>query len=172
MNLWRISDHLDLGGVGGFKRSGRWHNRGKKVVYLSDSPSGTLLERLVHLELDPEDVPEFYTRLKVAVPDDIAIEQLDPPDTADWMLDEKLTRSMGDACRQDLSCASSVGDCVGCLELLAQSRASRFFPGADYCYHARTIRSEAFPIWDCEREVGFLRDSRPSLGFPRSCNPW
>jgi RES domain-containing protein len=97
MNLWRISDHLDLGGVGGFKRSGRWHNRGKKVVYLSDSPSGTLLERLVHLELDPEDVPEFYTRLKVAVPDDIAIEQLDPPDTADWMLDEKLTRNMGDA---------------------------------------------------------------------------
>ncbi len=96
MNLWRISDHLDLSGVGGFKRSGRWHNRGKKVVYLSDSPSGTLLERLVHLELDPEDVPEFYTRLKVAIPGDMAIEQLDPPDTADWMLDEKLTRSMGD----------------------------------------------------------------------------
>jgi RES domain-containing protein len=95
--LWRISDHPDLTGLGGYKRSGRWHNRGRKVVYLSDSPSGSLLERLVHLELDPEDVPEFYTRLKVAVSDDIAIEQIDPPDAVNWILDEKLTRSLGDA---------------------------------------------------------------------------
>lgn len=97
MVLWRISNHLDLSGAGGLKRSGRWHNRGKKVVYLADSPSGALLERLVHLEVDREDVPEFYTRLKVAIPDDIAIEHLDPPEAADWTIDEKLTRSMGDA---------------------------------------------------------------------------
>jgi RES domain-containing protein len=94
--LWRISDHLDLSGVGGLKRSGRWHNRGKKIVYLSDSPTGALLETLVHFDLDPEDIPEFYTRLKVSIPDDMAMEQLDPPDGVDWTLDEKLTRSMGD----------------------------------------------------------------------------
>ena len=97
MNLWRISDHLDLGGVGGFKRSGRWHNRGRKVVYLADSPTGALLERLVHLDLDPENTPESYTRLKVTIPDDLAIAFLDPPSDEDWRLDEGLTRNIGDA---------------------------------------------------------------------------
>jgi RES domain-containing protein len=97
LSLWRISDYPDLNGAGGFKRSGRWHNRGRRVVYLADSPSGALLERLVHLELDQEDIPDFYTRLKVAVPDNIPIEQLDPPEGLDWTLDEKLTRGMADA---------------------------------------------------------------------------
>jgi RES domain-containing protein len=95
--LWRISNHRDLRGVGGLKRSGRWHNRGKRVVYLSDSPTGVLLETLVHFEIDPEDIPELYTRLKVIVPDDLPIDQLTPPDGADWKLDESLTRSIGDA---------------------------------------------------------------------------
>jgi RES domain-containing protein len=97
MNLWRISDHRDLSGVGGLKRSGRWHNRGKSVVYLSDSPTGALLETLVHFDLDPEDIPEFYTRLKVTIPDDVAIAHLDPPSGEDWKFDEGLTRGVGDA---------------------------------------------------------------------------
>jgi len=97
MNLWRISDHRDLSGGGGLKRNGRWHNRGKKVVYLSDSPTGALLETLVHFELDPEDIPDSYIRLKVTIPDDLAIAHLDPPNEVAWALDEKLTRSLGDA---------------------------------------------------------------------------
>jgi len=97
MILWRISDHADLGGVGGLKWSGRWHNRGRKVVYLADSPTGALLERLVHLDLDPENTPESYTRLKVTIPDDLAIAFLDPPSDEDWRLDEGLTRNIGDA---------------------------------------------------------------------------
>jgi RES domain-containing protein len=66
-------------------------------VYLSDSPTGTLLETLVHFDLDPEDIPEFYTRLKVTIPNDLMIAQLDLPDGMDWKLDERLTRSIGDA---------------------------------------------------------------------------
>ena len=97
MNLWRISDHADLSGLGGFKWSGRWHTRGRKVVYLADSPTGALLERLVHLDLDSEDTPASYTRLKVAIPEDIGITVLDPPDGEAWKLDEGLTQAMGDA---------------------------------------------------------------------------
>jgi RES domain-containing protein len=95
--LWRISNHLDLSGAGGLKRSARWHTKGRKIVYLSDSPTGALLEIIVHFEIDPEDIPEFYTRLKVMVPDDLPIDLLTPPDGADWKLDESLTRGMGDA---------------------------------------------------------------------------
>jgi RES domain-containing protein len=97
MNLWRISNHRDLSGEGGRKKSGRWHTRGAPVVYLADSPTGALLETLVHFEIDPEDIPEYHTRLKVIIPDDLAITYLDPPAVADWRLDESLTRDMGDA---------------------------------------------------------------------------
>jgi RES domain-containing protein len=95
--LWRISDHADLSGLGGFKWSGRWHTRGRRVVYLADSPTGALLERLVHLDVDPENTPESYTRIKVSVPDDLAIAVLEPPIGKDWRLDKELTQSMGDA---------------------------------------------------------------------------
>jgi RES domain-containing protein len=94
--LWRISEFADLSGKGGMRASARWNTIGRRVVYLSDSPTGALLETLVHFELDPEDVPETYTRLKVAVPSDIEIEQLEPPDVVDWRLDYGLTRSVGD----------------------------------------------------------------------------
>lgn len=97
MILWRISNHLDLSGTGGLKRSARWHTKGRKIVYLSDSPTGALLETLVHFEIDPEDIPAHYTRLKVTVRDELVIAYLDPPDALDWRLDESLTRNIGDA---------------------------------------------------------------------------
>lgn len=55
------------------------------------------METLVHFEIDAEDIPDHYTRLKVTVPEDLAITYLDPPAGTDWKLDESLTRSMGDA---------------------------------------------------------------------------
>jgi RES domain-containing protein len=94
--LSRISNHPDLTGAGGLKWSARWHTKGNKIVYLSDSPSGALLETLVHFEIDSEDIPEAYVRLKVAVPDDLPITYLAPPAGEDWKLDETLTRSLGD----------------------------------------------------------------------------
>ena len=33
MRLWRISNHASLSGEGGLHASGRWHTRGRRVVY-------------------------------------------------------------------------------------------------------------------------------------------
>ena len=55
-----------------------------------------LVETLVHLEVDSEDTPDFYTLLKISVPDGLAIQPLDPPAGAEWKQDLKLTRRMGD----------------------------------------------------------------------------
>jgi RES domain-containing protein len=96
MNLWRISDHHDLLGEGGLRASARWHTRGSRIVYLADSSSGALLEILAHLELDAEDIPESYSLLTVSVPDDAAIEQLNPPAGDGWKEDEETTRRLGD----------------------------------------------------------------------------
>jgi len=111
--VWRISNYPDLSGAGGLKRSARWHTRGVRIVYLSDSPTGALLETLVHFEMDPEDIPDSYTRLKVAIPAGIAIQQLDPPDGVDWRLNEKVTRSLGDAwLRERKTCLARVPSAI------------------------------------------------------------
>jgi RES domain-containing protein len=94
--LWRISDYIDLCGDGGRKAGARWHSAGSRIVYLAESPMVALVETLVHLEIDSEETPDFYTLLKVAVPNELAILSLDPPSGSDWKHDLELTRRIGD----------------------------------------------------------------------------
>ena len=95
--LWRISNYVDLGGWGGRKFSSRWTSLGRRVVYMAESPTAALVETLVHLEVDSEDTPDFYTLLKIFVPDGLAIQSLDPPAGSEWKLNQALTRRLGDA---------------------------------------------------------------------------
>jgi RES domain-containing protein len=97
MRLWRISNHPDLSGEGGLHASGRWHSKGRRVVYLADHPASALLEVLVHLEIDVEDLPTHYQLLEIEAPDDVAVTALDetslPPD---WRAQPLITRARGD----------------------------------------------------------------------------
>ena len=98
--LWRISNHAGLSGEGGLRYSARWHTAGLPVVYLAASPAGAMIEILVHLELNEDNVPLHYQLLEVAIPDDLAIEELQPESRlhkAEWKLDLTCTRSLGDA---------------------------------------------------------------------------
>lgn len=95
--LWRISDHLDLEGLGGKRFSSRWSSLGRRVVYLADSPAGALLEVLVHFDLDSEDIPDTYTLLQVSTPEETSVCSLDPPTGAQWRGDPEMTRRIGDA---------------------------------------------------------------------------
>lgn len=97
MNLWRVSDYVDLSGEGGRMAGARWHTAGSRIVYLSESPMAALVETLVHLNVEPEDTPDAYTLVKISVPDELAIRSLDPPAGSDWKQDMELTRRMGDA---------------------------------------------------------------------------
>ncbi|MCY3794891.1 MAG: RES family NAD+ phosphorylase [Gammaproteobacteria bacterium] len=65
MILWRISNHADLGDLGGIHRGGRWHSRGVPVVYLSESPALALLEVMVNFDLAPDEIPANYQLLEV-----------------------------------------------------------------------------------------------------------
>jgi RES domain-containing protein len=95
--LWRISNHLTLDGNGGKKSGARWHSMGNRIVYLADSPMAAIVETLVHLDVDPEDMPDFYTLLAVSVPEGLAIQTLLLPDRDNWKQDLPLTRRIGDA---------------------------------------------------------------------------
>lgn len=97
MRLWRISNYATLSGTGGLISSGRWHSRGSELVYLADSPASALLERLVHLELSPDEVPETYQLLAVEVSDFLAFDTVDQATLpTDWRSNDRATWPIGD----------------------------------------------------------------------------
>jgi RES domain-containing protein len=78
--------------------SGRWHTRGRRVVYCAQSPAAALLEILVHFEIDIQDLPIRYHMLKIEAPDDLAVERV-PLDRLpiNWPEKMDVTRAIGDA---------------------------------------------------------------------------
>ncbi|SRR5258708_5096109 len=94
--LWRISEHSDLSGEGGLRASARWHTRGKPIVYLGDSPSSCMVERLVHLFDTEGALPETYNLLEIEAPETAAIVPLLPLVDADWKVRTEITRKAGD----------------------------------------------------------------------------
>ena len=97
MFLWRISNHLSLAGDGALRTPGRWHTRGRRVVYCAESPAAALLEILVHFEIDIQDLPVRYRLLKIEVPDDMEVERVSVDDLPkDWPERTEATRALGD----------------------------------------------------------------------------
>ena len=93
MDLWRISRHRDLEGIGGLKAAGRWHHAGHRIVYLAESPASALLEVCVHTSAN--DVPPEFTLLKVEGPDtEIASVTIDSL-PSDWHKRIEVTRDLG-----------------------------------------------------------------------------
>lgn len=94
MELWRISNYVDLSGVGGLRAAGRWHSQGRRIVYLADHPSSALLEMLVHMDRDI--IPPTYQLLRVVVPDDISVEMVWLELPRDWRTRTMISREFGD----------------------------------------------------------------------------
>lgn len=82
-------------GEGGFRRSGRWHEKGNPVVYASSSEALAALEVLVHLSLLNQ-IPE-YVCVKAAIPEDLIADIRDLwPLPSDWTAEEPIqTRGQG-----------------------------------------------------------------------------
>jgi RES domain-containing protein len=94
--LWRISNHVSLTGDGGMRASGRWHTRGRRIVYCSESPATALLEILVHFEINFRDLPTRYRLLKLRAPATLVVEELLPVDLPDdWTEQTDRTRAIG-----------------------------------------------------------------------------
>ena len=97
MILWRISNYADLSGMGGVLHRGRWHNRGRPVVYLAHSAAGALLEVLVHIEAShPSELPRHYQLLEVELPETVATSTAKLPEGDAWRDDFTTTRRCGD----------------------------------------------------------------------------
>ena len=77
MRVWRITRQrfLSLDGEGVRMNGGRWNSEGIPVVNASSTLSLAALEYLVHV--DVEDVPHDLCALKIAVPDDVSVEDVE-----------------------------------------------------------------------------------------------
>ena len=76
---------------------GRWHFRGRRVVYCAQSPAAALLEILVHFEIDIQDLPVRYRLLKIEAPDDVQIERVSVDDLpVNWPQKTEVTRELGE----------------------------------------------------------------------------
>jgi RES domain-containing protein len=95
MELWRISNYVDLSGSGGLRAAGRWRSQGRRIVYLADHPSSALLEMLVHMDRDL--IPPTYQLLRIALPAAIAIETVRLDDlSVNWRTETAASRDIGD----------------------------------------------------------------------------
>ena len=97
-SLWRISNHADLKGSGGLRAGGRWHSRGREVVYCAEEPTGALLEALVNMEVESlAHLPKDYQLLRIAFPEKVAVDEVPLARLPlGWKSAERLTRSIGD----------------------------------------------------------------------------
>jgi RES domain-containing protein len=79
MRVFRVSrrEHAGdpLGGRGGLYAAGRWHPKGRRIVYASATLSLSVLEVLVHVDKDL--VPPDLVFLELDVPDELDVEHLD-----------------------------------------------------------------------------------------------
>lgn len=98
MFLWRLSNYDDLSGRGGLVASGRWHNRGRSVVYCSESVRVARIEIEQGLGLPDYLWPDSFKLLCVEAPASVKIEDLAASDLpADWRENVLVTRRLGDA---------------------------------------------------------------------------
>lgn len=104
MVLWRLTrrPHADLSGRGGELADGRWHTRGRPVVYCSATAALAVLEVRVHLDLPLELLPDDYVLMKIVAADELDAPILQVSDLPDaWRGREDLCRPFGDAWLRD-----------------------------------------------------------------------
>lgn len=106
MKLWRVSKHTDLSGIGGTLASGRWHSRGRPVVYLAEHPSLAILEVIVNLEIDRSECPRGFFLIEVEAPDRLPMASVSLADLPpDWPKRQDVTRRVGDSLLQQADTA-------------------------------------------------------------------
>ncbi|MBN1414661.1 MAG: RES family NAD+ phosphorylase [Bacteroidales bacterium] len=97
MNLFRITKSLyaNLDGFGGLMVSGRWHDKGLRIVYLSENRALAVLEYLVHVG-ENYLLPADLVLLTLEIPDKIKIARIDPAlFPSYWQQKPALTRRLG-----------------------------------------------------------------------------
>lgn len=84
MRLWRLTqaEHATLDGIGGMLASGRWHTKGRPLIYTASHLSLALVEQLVHRIQSPELLAKMkLVAIEIEAPDNsIGVQDTIPRD--------------------------------------------------------------------------------------------
>lgn len=71
MKLWRVAraPFADLSGEGARLYGGRWNSPGRAMLYTAENPALAILEVRVHLDLEPDLVPDDYVLIEMELGD-------------------------------------------------------------------------------------------------------
>jgi RES domain-containing protein len=77
--------------------SGRWHTRGREVIYCAPNPATAVLEILVHSEVRDVQALSRHRFIKLEIPDDVGRDAVDEAQLpTDWSRRLLVTRAWGD----------------------------------------------------------------------------
>lgn len=93
--LWRISQYPGLSGLGGMFGDGRWHSKGRPILYTAEHPALALVESMAHLDLTIDQVPDTLKLCRIEVDDSLAVHRRALP--AGWQANQLMSRKVGDA---------------------------------------------------------------------------
>ena len=67
MRVWRVcrAAFADLSGEGARLYGGRWNSPGRPVVYTAENPALAILEVRVHLDIEPDLIPDDYVLVEI-----------------------------------------------------------------------------------------------------------
>ena len=99
MRIYRISNYRDLHGEGGRRASGRWHNKGRPIVYCAGTAAAVMLEAIAYIARgDLALIPSSFQLLTIELPDDVARDVISRTQLSlDWQTKPARTRALGDA---------------------------------------------------------------------------
>ncbi|KUL96983.1 RES domain protein [Bosea sp. WAO] len=97
MRVWRVcrAAFADLSGEGARLYGGRWNSPGRPVVYTAENPALAILEVRVHLDIEPDLIPDDYVLVEIdladAVCEEVATLPNNPRELGDAWLAEGRT---------------------------------------------------------------------------------
>lgn len=77
--------------------SGRWHMRGREILYCAPNPATALLEVLVHSAVRRPEALGGFRFVKIEIPDLVSRELVEENELpVDWIVRPEVTRARGD----------------------------------------------------------------------------
>ncbi len=77
--------------------SGRWHSRGREILYCASNPATAVLEILVHSEVRNAEALTRHHFIKLELPDEVPRQSVDEASLpTDWSRRITVTRAWGD----------------------------------------------------------------------------
>lgn len=92
--VWRISKYPGLTGAGGLAGNGRWHTKGRPIIYTGEHPALALIETMAHLDLSIDEIPDTLKLCRIEVDDSLPFLTRSLP--TGWQANEVMSRKVGD----------------------------------------------------------------------------